>query len=136
MNIFAADNFGALQTTLDGLNKRHQTIANNIANVDTPGYKRKTVSFRNELTKALDGEQELAVTNKKHISPTNQNLSTVKPQINREENTEMRNDKNNVSIDAEMAHLARNTLEYQTVSKQLGNQFRRLEVAIKKGGQS
>jgi len=136
MSIFAADSFGALQTTLDGLNKRHQTIANNISNVDTPGYKRKSVSFRDELANALEGRENLAVTNKKHISSTSQKPSTVKPQLHTEEDTEMRNDENNVSIDAEMAHLARNTLEYQAVSKQLGDHFQRLDIAIKKGGQS
>ncbi|GAB6098902.1 flagellar basal body rod protein FlgB [Halanaerocella petrolearia] len=127
-------NFSVLQKSLDGLQKRHKTIANNISNADTPGYKRKGVSFKGQLNKVLNQDYDLEVTNKRHISLNSRSLESVKPKMYTEEDTKVRSDGNNVSIDAEMSKLAKTNLEYQAVTKQLANKFRRIENVIKKGG--
>ncbi|AGB40622.1 flagellar basal-body rod protein FlgB [Halobacteroides halobius DSM 5150] len=133
MDLFG-QNFDLLQKSLDGLSTRHKAISSNIANVDTPGYKRRKVNFKEQLTKALDGNNNLAITDKSHISLNSRSISSVEPKVSIEEDTKIRSDGNNVSIDAEMANLAKNTLEYQATIKQLSNQFGRLNLVIKKGG--
>ncbi|MCK8826321.1 flagellar basal body rod protein FlgB [Natroniella acetigena] len=132
--MFSDKSFGVLEKSLDGLNKRHQTISNNIANVDTPGYKRRDVLFKDEIAKALAGESKLNVTNKRHIPLGRADLNSVKPQVHTMEQTNVRNDDNNVNIDAEMSKLAQNTLEYQAVSQKIASQFQRLDSVIQKGG--
>ncbi|TDX51938.1 flagellar basal body rod protein FlgB [Orenia marismortui] len=134
MKIFDNRNFGVLEKSLDGLAKNHQAISNNISNADTPGYKRKYVSFRKELSDLLENRNDLKVTNKRHIAINSKDISSFKARVHTEENTSVRNDDNNVDIDAEMAMLARNTLEYQAVVKQISNQFKRLDSVIQKGG--
>ncbi|GAB6137661.1 flagellar basal body rod protein FlgB [Halanaerobaculum tunisiense] len=133
MKLFGT-NIGVLGKALDGLQKKHQSISNNIANADTPNYKRKQVNFKQQLESAIEDKNQLAVTNKSHIALHKSNLSSVEPKMATEEDTKVRKDGNNVNIDAEMANLAKNTIKYQTVSKQLGNQFNRLQNVIKKGG--
>ncbi|WP_408954554.1 flagellar basal body rod protein FlgB [Natroniella sp. ANB-PHB2] len=132
--MFNDKSFGVLEKSLDGLNKRHKIISNNIANVDTPGYKKQNVSFKEEIEKALAGRSKLNVTNKRHIPLGSTDLNSVKPQIHTVEQTNVRNDNNNVNIDAEMSKLAQNTLEYQAVSQKIASQFQRLDSVIQKGG--
>ncbi|WP_027338684.1 flagellar basal body rod protein FlgB [Halonatronum saccharophilum] len=135
MEIFNNNNFGVLQSALTSLSKNHRAISDNIANVDTPGYKRKSVSFKKELESLLEGSNnDLAVTNKRHISLGSRDISNFKPQISVEADSSAREDGNNVSIDAEMAFLAQNTLEYQAIARQVANQFNRLDSVIQKGG--
>ena len=126
MSLFSGQSFGVLEKTLNGLDLRNKAISNNIANVDTPNYKRRSVSFRNELKSAIEGNNDLAVTNNKHINLGAGSLNEVQPQVNKNESTSFRNDGNNVSIDKEMAELAKNSLEYRAIVKQVSNQFNRM----------
>ena len=134
MSIFNAINSGAMKGALDGLSKRHEAISNNLANVDTPGYKRETVSFREELAKAVGGKNELNITNKRHISVGSGSLESYRPSIKKERDSSVRIDKNNVNIDVEMSNLAKTDLEYQAITKQIANQFERLDSVIQRGG--
>ena len=134
MSLFSGQSFGVLEKTLNGLDLRNKAISNNIANVDTPNYKRRSVSFRNELKSAIEGNNDLAVTNNKHINLGAGSLNEVQPQVNKNESTSFRNDGNNVSIDKEMAELAKNSLEYRAIVKQVSNQFNRMGSVIQKGG--
>jgi len=121
-----------LSKTLDGMQLRQKVIANNIANVDTPGYKRKDVDFKSQLKSALDEKDlKLNKTNTKHLS-TNANLNQISSKIKVENNTSMRKDKNNVDIDYEMTALAKNQLEYQATTKLLSTKFKKLNSVINK----
>ena len=51
--------FGAISRRMAGLNERQQVLAQNIANSDTPGYKRLEVSFEGNLRKAIDSKAAL-----------------------------------------------------------------------------
>ena len=136
MGLFTKQSFKKKKKALTGLNTRHKAISNNIANADTPNYKRKYVTFRNELKSALGNHNDLEVTNKRHISIHASNLDSVQPKVAREENTSFRNDGNNVSVEHEMAELAKNSLEYRSLVKQISNQFKRLDSVIQQGGNS
>jgi flagellar basal-body rod protein FlgB len=104
---------------------RQRLLANNIANVDTPGYKRQDVDFSFYFRQALKGK----ITNKRHFS-TN---SFTNKQVGMELQTKGRNDGNNVDIDVEMAKLAQNTLYYQALVRQTSQYLNNLQQVISEG---
>jgi flagellar basal-body rod protein FlgB len=93
-----------LAKCLDAAAVRHKVIANNIANVETPGYKRSEVLFEDHLKQVLEGaDRRLVKRRVRELEPvvTTDTLSPSRP------------DGNNVSIDREMADLAKNSLRYE-----------------------
>lgn len=128
----------ALERGLDALTLRQQVLANNIANVDTPGFKRADVSFRAQLEQALASSPpspgQLSVTHRRHIRPSLPPAVTGTPQVVVEEGSLGRLDGNNVDIDLEMTLLAQNALWYQATAQQLGRMLAMWRAAITEGG--
>ncbi len=101
---------------LDVCTLKQSIYANNIANVNTPGYKRHFVSFDRALQNAMDSEElSLKTDNPRHISSGN-SWKDIRPVEKIESNTSSRNDENNVDIDYEVAQMTKNTLRYQIVA--------------------
>jgi flagellar basal-body rod protein FlgB len=130
-----------LKIGLDGAMKRQKTITNNIANVDTPNYKRKNVNFKETLQKKVDEYNNdshnlsLAETDSKHIKNNNQNANSQQNlKVSTDDTGNYRNDKNNVDIDVEMAAMAKNQIYYSTLSQQINNKFQVLNKVIDRGG--
>lgn len=118
---------------LDVKLKRHELISNNLANVDTPGYKRYDISFEELLKSRLNSRSiPLVTTDDKHIN-TKKQLMDIKPKIYREQEYSYRNDKNNVDIDKEMVEMVKNTLSYNIISEQISKNFKILQTAISEG---
>lgn len=114
---------------------RQSVIANNIANVDTPRYKKHSVSFESEMNRVLDKEKErefqLAATNERHIPSVRlKNLREVNPRVSVEWNSNYRNDENNVDIEKEISDEVKNTLHYQAVTSAVTNIFQSLKTAV------
>ena len=114
---------------------RKNAIADNIANVDTPNYKRKAVVFEAELNRALAAEHgetlPTAKTDERHFDFTEtRDPMSVRARVISEFDTNYRNDKNNVDIEKEMSDEVRTTLHYQAVTQSVGNSFKRLRTAI------
>ncbi len=102
---------------LDVSTLKQQVHANNIANVNTPGYKRHFVSFDNALQNAINSNSiSLKTDNPRQIS-YGSDWRTIKPNEKIEYNTSSRNDGNNVDIDYEVAQMTKNTLKYQIVAE-------------------
>lgn len=128
----------ALQQALNGSLRKHQAIAENLANVDTPGYKRREVEFAGALKAALAageaGAPELYRTNARHLSAAGTGfLDQVRPLEYRVQETIGRADGNNVDIDAEMAGLAENTLLYNSLNQVLGRRLAMLRFVVSEG---
>jgi len=110
---------------------RLKVISDNIANADTPKFKRSTVSFESELKRAIQGNKpfpfDAKLTSKKHI-PFNKpkNLSNVNPRVHLEYNTDFMNNENNVDVEKEMVNLEKTQLRYQVYSSYLGRNYRLL----------
>lgn len=125
----------ALERGIEGLTGRHHLLADNIANVETPGFKRSDLAFKTQLAKAMgqNGPRlPLAVTHQGHLGrPTG--IHDYQPQVVQDFSTTMRADGNNVDIDREMAELARNTLEYQALVDVTARRLARLRAAITEG---
>lgn len=113
------DSKNVIHKALDATWKRNQVIAQNIANIDTPGYKRKTVSFEEELCKAMEGND---------FKKSDVDKIDIKVTEDRK-NLSMRLDGNNVDIDAEMASLAKNTIQYNALTQMAG--FNKIKMVIK-----
>ena len=129
-----------VQKSLDAAALQHKVIANNLANVDTPGFKRSEVIFGESLKKAIQERAEgskqlgLATTNDQHMEPSaTARVEDVTPKIVTQQETSLRNDQNNVDIDVEMAKLAQNTVVYQTLAQLTQSQFSQLKSAIREG---
>jgi flagellar basal-body rod protein FlgB len=127
----------ALSKALDGLSLRAQTIANNVANVDTPNFKSSEVAFEQDLQAALSRRSDglpLATTNARHLSDgSSLTLDAVQPRAVPLLSTSMRNDGNNVDIDRQMAQLAETQLSFQAATQLLNTKFQQLKLAIWEG---
>jgi flagellar basal-body rod protein FlgB len=123
-----------LEKALDAAWMRNETIANNIANVNTPGFKKSYVRFEELLTDAVDKFQISGIKKDEKFLPIGKDTKfTVSPQIVREEFTSMRRDENNVDIDVEMAELAKNTIKYNALIAQMSKEFSKIKLAINGG---
>ena len=109
---------GVLQASLTGLGQRQRVHAENIANADTPHYKRFEVAYEAQLQAAVEGGKQapLAMTHPGHLGLGPQALSQFRPELIRAEDSTLRNDGNNVDIDVEMTRLAQTGLTYSAVA--------------------
>jgi len=128
--------FNLLEKGLETASLRHRAIANNIANVNTPLFKRQIVSFEDEMARVFDKRVDLVGkrTHDRHIPIEEISYMEVRPKIITDRAHLMRNDKNNVDIDVEMSDLAKNTMVYQIASTRLAAMFADLNDVITKGG--
>jgi len=117
-----------LEKGLDASSLRQKVLANNMANVDTPGFKRSDVDFAAVFGEALGGEQlPLKATSPLHLTGVAGGEESVVRTDNR---TTLRNDGNNVDIDREMANVAENSLYYNGVTRSLSAQLELLRMVI------
>lgn len=108
---------------------RQQTIANNIANVDTPDYKRQDVDFESILERELKHFQYETLDEK--IDRVDlKRLDKVSAYVDAEEFS-YRIDGNNVDIDQETAYLAKNQIVYQGLTAAMTQEFSRTKTVIK-----
>lgn len=122
-----------LENGLEAASLRQEVISNNIANVETPGFKKSVVAFESLLEDALRKEQISKYLHKTHDNHLPGKFKLPEPKLVTIKNTSMRNDLNNVDIDEEMALLAKNTIMFQALSEQLNNKFSGLKMVINGG---
>lgn len=132
-SIFSSGVIPILEKSLDAVSLRQNAIADNIANVNTPNYKKKVVSFEEELKSALGrpgGRLPAMITHPKHIPIGGSSLSSLQPQIHLDKNTRWRNDGNNVDIDVEMGEMAKNTIKYQALTQRISQKFSSIKTVL------
>ena len=127
-----------LERALDVESIRRKVIANNIANVDVPHFKRREVNFESELMRAIMENQNpnyklpCKMTDKRHIPfYVPRDINSVQPRINLDYNTTFRNDGNNVDIEKEIVDSAKNQMRYNAFITMLNNNFRNLKNVMK-----
>ena len=119
--IFQSDNYQLARKLLDGAVLRQEAIASNIANAETPGYRRLDVSgdFASELRARLG--QAGSVRSFSGIEPTlveDLNARSVRP------------DGNSVEIERELLEMNRNTVEYDFLADVVSRNIKQLRMAI------
>ena len=92
----------ALERALSGASLRHEALAENLANVNTPGYRRRDVDFQGALRSAMEGGSAA--------------VAATRMEVTTDPSAPMRADGNSVDVDAEAAGLAKNGLEYQALT--------------------
>lgn len=110
---------------------RNEVIADNIANIDTPGFTASHVEFEDILKSALDDSAFSArKTSNRHFDFGAMDWEQVQPVILENPDTDMRMDGNNVDMETEMLELSRNTLHYNSMVSKLSSEFSRMRTAI------
>ena len=98
---------------MDLLAERQKTVASNVANVDTPGYKTKDIDFQQEYLSLTSGGRPAPI---------------------EVEGLQAKNDGNNVNMDREASLLAETALRFNLASNLMRAQIRMLRSAVKEGG--
>ncbi len=125
-----------LQRTMSTSVLRQEVIADNVANADTPHFKRREVAFESELTRALSSYDPepfpAALTNSKHIPFYRpKNYREVNPVVHLDYATSYRNDGNNVDIEKEMVDARENSLRYMAMAQRTNGKLRLLSIVIR-----
>lgn len=137
--IFNSSNFNYLPRAMTAATIRQEVIADNVANVNTPNFRKSVVTFEDLLAREIYGEEsngklKMTRTHDKHLPPEPLKYH-AEPTIDQDNTTIMRVDDNNVDIDIEMASLTKNQLYYNAVVTQFGGHVSRLKNAITSGQQ-
>jgi len=122
--LFGGDRYLATTHALDATVLRHQVIAHNLANVNTPGFKRQEVNFEAQLAKALAQRDNPCTAT---LCPP---ISGLQPSVVTINTTSERADGNNVNMEMENVNLAINTLRFEVLSQSLGGYFGGLKTVI------
>ncbi len=119
-----------LEKGLDASSLKQKVLANNIANIDTPGFKRSDVDFQTVLSSALTekvGTLPLKLTSTNHLPGVDNGEGKT---VIIDNMTTVRNDQNNVDIDHEMASVAENGLYYNAMTRMISSQLGFLRMVI------
>lgn len=131
MDLFGSTVLTVLRKQIDASALTQRVIANNIANINTPGFKKSSVRFLDALREALDARaMPLRTDHPRHI-PSAVPVAQVEPVVVKEEQTTMGYNQNNVDLDQEMVNLVANALAYQTATRALGDRLSLLGYVIK-----
>ena len=115
--------FKTLDLALGAAGKRQEVLANNLANVNTPGYKRLEVDFDGVLAKAVDA----ARTGDRNA------LDALRPGVSGDDSVAVRADGNSVDVDQEMAFLAENNIRYNALVQLSQSKLNTLKYVISDG---
>ena len=125
-NVF--DYVNVLDKALDASALRHEAISNNIANADTPNYKRQDVNFETQLAKALRHSRYKSMDAK----VADVKMNRLKPIAYTDyASFSYRLDGNNVDPDTEGVHLAKNQVVYQGLEQSVAQEFKNLQAVLK-----
>lgn len=120
--------YNLLKKSMDVTVESNKVIANNIANINTKGYKRFYVPF-DEILKNKQNQAGMKVTREKHITNSSNDIT-----IKRDDSTSMREDGNNVDLESEMTSQAANTMMYESLVRLVSGKLNATSNVIKGGG--
>ncbi|MDQ0206350.1 flagellar basal body rod protein FlgB [Alkalicoccobacillus murimartini] len=131
MDLFSGTSFRSIELGINQAQQKQMSIADNIANADTPGYKPKQQPFSQSLEREL-AEPTLSAqkTQTQHVdfkgsSGGSSKLDGLKGQYH--------HNGNGVDIDKEMADLAENQIQYNALIERLNGRFSSLQSVIRGG---
>jgi flagellar basal-body rod protein FlgB len=96
---------------------RQKAIANNIANLETPGYRRIDVKFEELLAKCLRSSEEF-------------DLSDIEAELYRPKNTPVKSNGNDVNLEAEIGQMIKDTLRHKAYIRLLSKKYNQIDLAI------
>ncbi len=96
---------------------RQKAIANNVANLQTPGYRRVDVKFQDLLAKALESSGAV-------------DLNDIEAEIYQPQNTPVKADGNDVSLETEVGEMVKNSLRHKTYVRLLQKKYQQIDLAM------
>lgn len=127
MSEFYGNGISMTEKMLDFLWSRQTVTLNNIANVDTPGFKSQYITFEEELGRRIQGTGEESG----RPAQVARAIDSVRAGIHTTWNESSRLDGNNVDMDQEQVSLVRTAYEYQHMISSISNDINRLRSAAK-----
>ena len=121
------------ERALDVRSGVHETIASNMANEETPGYKSRHLPFSETLDAVLYGKGPLVstITNPRHIGGSSDDDKIFQHTIKQDLGAGI--DENTVNLEQEMTKMAENTILYMAVNQFLDGRFEGWKRAIDEG---
>ena len=116
------------EKVLDFLWQRQAVSLNNVANVDTPGFKSQYVTFEEELAKRLSDASKSARSPRQKVSNA---IDSTRMWVNTTWDESTRLDGNNVDMDQEQVEIVRTAYEYQYMLSSINNDLNRLKSAAR-----
>lgn len=108
---------GNLEAGIRAEGARQKVIANNLANINTPGYRRYELKFEDFLKKAIDSGKD-------------PDAADLKPEVYQPFNTALKANMNDVSLDQEVGQLIKNSLKHQAYTSLLKKKYEQMKAAI------
>lgn len=128
----AFDYINILDKAADASWLRETAITNNLANIDTPGYKRTDVDFQSVLKRELGLSKYESLD--KRVRSLNGRLSDLDVTTYTDaSNYSYRLDENNVDVDTENVELASEQIRYEALTSSINSQFSCMKAAMGKG---
>ncbi|MNI57442.1 Flagellar basal body rod protein FlgB [compost metagenome] len=127
--------FNVMERALDASSLRQKVIANNVANVDTPYFKRSDVIFEEVLQNEMQAPTPSIIgyrSDPRHFL-IGKFSSGVTPEVKTDEFSIINNNLNNVDMDYEMSLMAKNQLKYNVVIQEMNAEFKKLRTAMNGG---
>ena len=121
------------ERALDVRSGIHETIASNMANEETPGYKARQLPFRETFSAILQGKGQLGptITHYRHLGGISDENNIFHQTIKQDTGAGI--DENTVNLEQEMTLMAENTLLYMAVNQFLDGRFKGWKRAIDEG---
>lgn len=120
------NSMGMMEKSLDYLWAKQGITSANLANVDTPGYKAKYLSFEDTFRNKLE-----AASIKGSKAQVGRAITSTEPTVRESQTQTARLDGNNVNADVEMVELTKTALQYQYELNSVNSDIARLRSAIK-----
>jgi flagellar basal-body rod protein FlgB len=111
------DTIGLLEAGIKAEGLRQKAIASNVANLETPGYRRLDVKFEETLAKAL-------------ASADPADLDNLEPEVYQPGDTPVKANGNDVSLEAEIGEMLKNSLRHGAYIRLLRKKFAQIETAV------
>ncbi|NOU93439.1 flagellar basal body rod protein FlgB [Paenibacillus sp. LMG 31456] len=129
MDILNKPAFNQMERSLNASTMRHRVIADNIANADTPYFKRSEVQFEELLQSELNGSSIQGYrTDPRHFVIGRP--ARPEAQIVKDGQSTINNNLNNVDMDYEMSLMAKNQLRYNVMVQQVNSEIKKARTAI------
>lgn len=122
--------FNLVKTALKIRSYKHSLLASNIANVDTPGYRRKDIPFEKVIQSYLSEKGSLKTTHPQHLKGFRKSLK----ELIKTYEEETLGTPNNVNLEEELVQLTENQMLYEATLQALSKELERLKEAITEGG--
>ena len=119
-----------LKSAADASWTREEVLTNNIANVDTPNYKRQDVEFSSYLANALQRSGKNSASLTQRVNNVNYNHLAIRTYTNNS-TLSYRTDGNNVDLSTENVELASEQLNYNGLIDSMNNEFTRFKAVLK-----